>query len=432
MTVIRTTVRVSKLEWRRGTGLLLAAVLSVAGVGYTALALPGSTGFGDWSASGPGIVMWLNTISLLLGPLAAAAGAWAGGRERRLGVGELLSAVPRSRWHRDTVTVAVLAVAAGAGMLCTAAVTFVSIRPGSAFLGGRWLLSVLLVLLGVAAYVALGFAGGRLLPHRWGAPVIGLAAYVLAGLPAYFDPGLARLAPLGNLPAADTERLRLPVALLAVLWVLGIAATALIAVSARRRIWALLPAVVAGLAVGSLVVVAGADGWTQNDPASMRPVCTTEAPTVCVTQVHKNLLAQVTPLARQILAKVPGVPGAAEDGGTAARTAPAPSSSPLQIPSLEGAATPFTGTLRNPAQLRYDMANALLTNWCPQDTDASRTAYSVAMALAVGDGDGDGESAGRLQVKLRGDDEATKRWLGRYLTAVHDCDTPALAKLVAS
>ena len=57
--------------------------------------------------------------------------------------------------------------------------------------------------------------------------------YVVAGLPSYLDPGLARLASLGNLPAVDTERLRLPVAPLAALSVLSLAARVLVVVSPR-------------------------------------------------------------------------------------------------------------------------------------------------------------------------------------------------------
>lgn len=425
--------RVSLLEWRRGTGFILAAVLAITGSAMTLLSLSPYTVTGDWSASGSGIVMWVNTLSILLGPLAASGGAWAGGREHRLGVVELLSAVPRRRWHRNTVTTVVLAVAAAAGMLSAAAVTLVSVGPGSAYFGGRWLLSMTVILLGLAAYVAVGFAAGRLLPRKWGAPVVGLGAYLVTGGPSYVDPQLAQLVPVGNLAITDVQQLRLPVIALAVLWLVGIAGTALVAVSARRRVWVLLPTAVAGAAVGSLVMATGADGWTETDPIAVRQVCTSDAPKVCVSWVHQHLLPQITPLARDVLARVPGVSGAVEDN-TRVRTQAATTSHQLRIPSLQGAAAPFTGVLHDTAQLRWDMANDLLTGSCPADTGVSSASWSIAMAVVTGrDNDQPtGMHSNELITRLRGDDEAARQWLGRYLTASSSCDSAALTALVNS
>ncbi|RSM73255.1 hypothetical protein DMB66_04355 [Actinoplanes sp. ATCC 53533] len=431
------TARAVLLELRRGTGVVLLAALAAVGSLMSVMAAVSADRQTAWSGSGPGVVSWLNTAGLLLGPIAAAAGAWVGGRERRLGVQELLAAVPKARWRRDLAGFGALGAAVAGGLALVAVLVAATVLPAFSYGGGRWPLSALLVLLGCVACLAIGFGIGRLVPHRWTAPVVALGVYLLSGVPTYLDSGVAQLAPVSNLPAGDGQRLRLAVAALAVGWLVGLSATAFLIGSARRRGWAGLPALMAILvAVPLALLPVGWNGnsysaaWTEPDPDAMARVCSTGTPTVCLNAVHAALLPAVTELARPILAELPPDSVAAEQGVEHPAERPTTAAGELAIPFLEGRAAWFSAELRDPERLRTELAQSFLRPWCTDQTGVVDRAYDLAITL-VPAGRGAGEPGGdQLSARLRADPAARRAWLASYLDAGRRCDLATYNALV--
>jgi hypothetical protein len=418
------TARAIRLELRRGPGLLLVAVIAAVGPVLILLSLAAGGPRLEWSMSGPGMVPWLNSTALLLGPLVTAAGVWASSREHRLGVEELVAVVSRPRWQRDTAGFAALTVAAWAGLLVLVAVTVAVAAGGLSYPGGRWPLSLLLVALGYAAWLALGLAVGRLLPFRWTAPLAGLICYLVEGIPAFVRTTAAQLTPLGNLPGAEGWRLRPGIALLGAGWLLALTAAALIAGAARRRSWALLPSAVAVVIaiplVGQPMRLIGDDyvaGWAAVDPVANEQVCTGEAPKVCVRRVHAALLPEVASVTRTAVPLVTDFVLIEEAPVETPGVRPTVVPGELDvIPSLAGRAQPFSGALREPGTLAQTVRERLAgAVWCPQPTPAMDRAYVVADALVRG------RSVPRVK------DGAA--WLRDYLRAGQSCDMAAIERL---
>ncbi|PZG01503.1 hypothetical protein [Micromonospora deserti] len=432
--------RVVNLELRRGAGLILFVGLAAVGLLMTAMAGLPSDRTGAWSSSGPGIVSWLNTTGLVLGPLAAAGGAWVGGRDRRLGVGELLAAVPKPRWQRDMASFGALLAAVIGGLLVVAAVVTATVLPAITYVGGRWQVSAILVSLGWIACLAIGFALGRLVPHRWTAPVVALIVYLLNGIPTYLDNGVAQLALVSNLPSGDGQRLRLSVAAVAIVWLVGLTSSAFLAGSARRHHWALVPAVLAVVAATQLAPLpvqwngnSYSATWTEPDPDAMSRVCSTDEPKVCLNAVHASLLPDVTELVRPILAELPPGSVAAEQGTEHPAERPATAPGEFAIPFLEGRTKLFTADVRDPEGLRAELADSFLRVWCSDQTPAVARAYGIATALVLGrQAAGEGaESHDRVTARLERDPSARRAWLADYLDAGRTCDLSAFAELVS-
>ncbi|MFG1610460.1 hypothetical protein [Actinoplanes sp. NPDC049265] len=414
------------LELRRGTGLLLAAGIAVTGVVLVLVSLVGPGSRLQWSVSGPGLVPWLNSVALLLGPMAGAAGAWSGSRERRLRVDELVAPVSRPRWQRDVASFGAMSVAVGAGLLIVVAATFATVAGAVTYSGGRWPLSMLLVALGYLAWLAAGVAAGRLFPYRWTAPAIGLLCYLVGGLPTYLHTAAGQLAPVGNLPGADGWQLRPGVAALGAGWLLALTVTALTAGAADRRRWAALPATVAIAAAVALLALPvrwtgkfNTAAWVVGDPRANERVCSTDTPRVCVRRVHANLLPEVTAVTRAALAPVRGYTFIEEDPTTPPGVRPAVAPGELVvIPNLQGRTQPFTGALRDPGELTRTSQDWAVSAWCPQLSAAGDRAYTTARELV----------SGRSVPGVR--DPAG--WLRDYLAAARLCDTTAFERLAGS
>jgi hypothetical protein len=428
--------RTMLLEMRRGAGFTLLVGLAGLGSLMTVMAAVSADRELPWSTSGPGIVAWLNTTGLLLGPLAAAVGAWVGGRERRLGVEEVLAAVSRSRWQRDLTGFATLSVTVTGGLLLVGAAVTATVRPAISYSGGRWPLSALLVALGCVTCLALGFSIGRLMPHRWTAPVVTIVVYLLSGIPTYLDGGVAHLSPVSNLPAGDGQRVRFTIAALAAVWLIGLTTAVLLAGIGRRRAWALLPAALAVLAAVPLVSLpvrwngnSYTATWTERDPHAMSRVCSLDS-TVCLNAVHASLLPAVTELVRPILAELPAGTVAAERGLEHPAERPAVNPGELPIPFLEGRTALFTTDLRERDSLRADIVGGLLRVWCPGDSASVAQAYGIATALLPGGEQRDETATGSITARLREDPVARRAWLAAYLDAGRTCEPAAFDELV--
>jgi hypothetical protein len=432
------SVRIMMLEWRRGAGAPLAAVTAVGGLLLAVVAAATADGQTPWSGSVPGVLFWLNSIGLLLGPLVAASGAWAGSRERRLQVDELLAAVPRARWRRDGTSLTTLAVAMTAGLGAVLAAVTTSVLPVLSYGGGRWALSALVMLAGYGVCLLLGFAAGRLVPSRWTPPLVAFAVYLLCGLSTYVDSGAGQLAPVANLPAGDGQRLDLSVAGQAAVWLVSCGACLFLLASSRRRRWALVPAVVAAVVAVPLVALPwGWTGsgytaaWTEPDPGALTRVCTTGGPRVCLNRVHEKLLPAVTDVVGPVLAELPPGSFAAERGIEHPAFEPVREPGQLVIPFLQGHAAPFSAGLRDRDALRAEIVGGLFTVWCPERSPAVERASGIAATL-IPAGAAAAPAEDPVAARLASDTAARRAWIGGYLAASSSCDLAAFDELVAA
>jgi hypothetical protein len=101
---VRGVARLLLTEARRGQGVIYFVL--AAGVGAVIAYSEHSANVHLWHETGRGLAYSL----ILLGPVAAAAGAWAGGLDEQVGLRELLDSTPRVSWHRHLMSVAAVAV----------------------------------------------------------------------------------------------------------------------------------------------------------------------------------------------------------------------------------------------------------------------------------------------------------------------------------
>src|SRR5687768_587102 len=98
-------------------------------------------------------------MGLALGPLAGVAAAWVAGRERRRDAQELLFSTSRPAPHRLLMTWWANVVAVLVGFVIVAVLVAAAVFPEArSYTGGRWAVTWLLVLLGLLACSAIGFA----------------------------------------------------------------------------------------------------------------------------------------------------------------------------------------------------------------------------------------------------------------------------------
>jgi hypothetical protein len=258
-----------------------------------------------WQGHWVSTVGQLHTIGILLtGPIAAAGACWLGGRERRRGLGELRSSMPRSVLMQ-TIGASAPAVAwPVGGYFVAAAVVLVSTWP-YATVDSPPLMLIAADLASMAALSMAGFALGQLISWRLAAPSLAVLVYAILGSTAFYGDGFfSQLSPtvshygLWDRPVWWYG----PVFFV---WMAGIACTILL-LAGRRRGLALAPlAAAAGAAV--LLVNSGDDVWRLN-PETSALVCANGKPKVCVTELHREQLLGVEAAIEQTYAKLEGVP----------------------------------------------------------------------------------------------------------------------------
>ncbi|MYZ38923.1 hypothetical protein GT002_28410 [Streptomyces sp. SID4917] len=287
-------------------------------------------GVGPWAGTAVAVTIWvvmyskvpqwqgrwtettdlLRVVGLLLcGPVAAAAGCWQGGRERRRGTDELWMSFPRTRLRQALHALAPAALWPPAGYLVGASGCLLATWPYAS--GPPPFVSLIAAdAVALAALGVLGFVAGRLIPWRLAAPVLGAVTYIALGLPAYTQWDIRWLD-----PATDHFYLwDRPVwwfGPASAVWTGGLAAAALLAYAARRRVLALLPLVLA-FAAAVPIALAGEAVW-RPDPEAARLVCDNSddgTPQVCVTAVDRKLLPATSAALAGTNAKLRGVPGA--------------------------------------------------------------------------------------------------------------------------
>lgn len=304
-------IRQVRVELRRSNAPVVAVLLLAIGVLGTASMY--SFWQGQWLRLG---YVHASDMFLLM-PLALAAGAVLGRRDRRTRADELMNSTGRPRWQRALPAMTALGVAVGAAHLLVVAASAAVVATDGAYLGIRGLAGPLVDVVVLVGAAWVGVAVGRLWSSPLLPPLLAAAALVaqegtsmLAGVDSTLpSPSLMISWPPDTPWETLSDRLLLSrLALGAGLVLAGL-------LLAAGRSWPVRAGALAGLAGGVagllLIGVPGPAGIWQLDPGARRYVCADGTPQVCVTAVNAHLLPQITPEARRglrALAKLPDAP----------------------------------------------------------------------------------------------------------------------------
>jgi hypothetical protein len=275
---------------------------------------------------------------LAFAPLLAGAAAWAGSRDRRRGVADLVGMTALPRWAGQLAAWAATTCWAEAIYLAGVAVLYVVTAHQGAWGGPLWW-PVAVGAAFVAASCALGFTAGSLLPSRFTAPVAAFVMFLaLAGGAFALQANVtyAQIWPLnvqGAFPS-DSYGIFYPyfpdLPITQLMFLAGLAAAALgglglpTAAGGRWLRRAAAAVTAAGLAAaGTGVVLAGtarleAHGIVVpalHDAASDRPtpytpVCGHTAIPICLQPAYRALLPDLTAALGPVLSQFAGAPGA--------------------------------------------------------------------------------------------------------------------------
>lgn len=285
---------VVRTELRRTVGPLLPVVWGALSC-LLALTHP------EWAGELLSLTIEQRIDLIVLGPVALTLAVWHGGRDRRLGISELLGSVPASSWRRHAVRWGVLTAALSLGTVLTTVVGGGFVLLHTTYWGGRWAAVLLICCAATGAMVALGLAIGMLWSGRVLAPVAGLVGYVLLGAPGYVTTSAAQyLLPNGIEVFHVAERPTLVSVAATLVFFAALAVTFLASVSRGRRLLTV-PAALVALAVGLVAGSQPMDWWWEPDPVAAAPVCSTDTPRVCVMRTHAELLPAVDRAVRPVL-----------------------------------------------------------------------------------------------------------------------------------
>lgn len=320
-----------RIETRRTVALLLSPLILAAAWW---LAWYGTYGVMS-EALFEGVYLWEETSRVVkdsvlnVGPLLAGLCAWVAGRNRRRGMGDLLSTTARPAFLRE------LATWAGAALPFVAAYMILALLLGvPTTLNATWgapLPGYLLVgLVALLMDSALGFAAGYLLPSRFTAPLVAVALYVAHLLPmGAGTPGsvlnltLLYPAAYSNYIGADVfhEPQRLAVQQILLFGGLGATALALVALKGRgagKTARRMLAASVAISVVGLVAALATQDslnpGPGKAKAVPFDPVCDEGALTVCVHPAYEKLLPKTARAVNEVAEPLVGLSGAPTHG----------------------------------------------------------------------------------------------------------------------
>ncbi len=431
-------LRILSIEVRRGVGPAAGATA----VAFSALllAVPGT----PWAGHLDGVSENLRSGMFVLAPLVAAAAVWQTQREHRRGTADLLGSVPRPGWQRHAMAGASVALPAMAGIATAWLAGAVLVLRAGGFRGGGWLPTLLVGLLAVGAYAAVGVLAGRLVSFRGAAPLAAIALFFVTGLAtnAASADGAGWMWLVPAMDGADfpSDRLAGGTHLQQAVWFTALTAGALAVAAAPRRPVAWAPAAVAVLTAVPLVAGPATGRWI-DDRAATAPVCTAQAPTVCVTRYDAVLLDDVAAIARPMLAKVAGVPG------VPGRVEAEPTDRvewerrPLDRIYVDAnIAATHSGRLADPAEMRNRIAGGLTETGCAgtdevrADDDPAFLAsgtVSAWMLAGLGPAPEYWQPDGAVLSWLSGRSADEQRaWIGEVVRALKACDETAVRTLM--
>jgi hypothetical protein len=275
---------------------------------------------------------------LVFAPLLAGVCAWAGSRDGRRGLVDLVGVTAVPRWAAQLAAWAAATIWAEALYLAGVGVLYGVTAHQGAWGGPLWWPVAVGVAM-IAASCALGFAAGLLLASRFTAPLAALVMFLaLAGgaFAIQADVRYAQIWPLsvqGPFPA-NSYGIFYPylpdLAIAQVMFLAGLAAAALGAIglpAAAGSRWlrgAAAAVTVAGLAAaGTAAGLAGTARVTAHGiaipalhdaasdrPVAYTPVCTRSAVPVCLHPAYRAYLPEVTAALGPVLGQLAGLPGA--------------------------------------------------------------------------------------------------------------------------
>jgi hypothetical protein len=337
--VLRTEIRHSAFVWC----LPLLAVLFIydpyrTAVGYPAL----------WPLRSTVVLnkFWPDMVVF-----AAGFSAWAGSREGRRDVGDLLAATARPAWTRQLCSLAGTAFWVVAAFLAGVIVLYVRTSQQATW-GGPPVSPVIVGVVGLIMVCAVAFTLGALFPGRFTAPIVAVALMIVT-LAAFRQSvnssggPIPVLSPDGSVPANDwglfyRASIGVPVVQVMFMGGVALAAAGLLGLSPRTggTGWrGALSAVAAGgarlravalslLAAGVALLVAGLalagtgtgspssgyqipaiDGSAVSKPIPYSPACSAGAFQVCLHPAYRDYLPQVTSALDAAVTELAGLPG---------------------------------------------------------------------------------------------------------------------------
>lgn len=291
------------LELRRGPGRWLAVPLALLGVVAAENALPSGTAI--WSLA----VSALSNSVQLMGPVAAAAAAFAGARSRRRGTETLELLADRSPSAAGVSELVAVAAWVLVAYVATVAVVFTQTAL-SATWSGPDLARTTVTGVGLLLQVALGYVVGRLVPRRLTPLAVAIFFYVLTiyGSTARSGYRWSLLLPV-NLNIYDFfTRVNQAVTVGQLLWYSGAAVVVVTGWALRRRESTHL--MLGSLAAGAVAAVCGAAVILAQDGRALQPgfvvnwQCEGQAPQLClhpaVRAARPALAAQIDPIAARL------------------------------------------------------------------------------------------------------------------------------------
>ncbi|WP_369246640.1 hypothetical protein [Streptomyces sp. R41] len=413
-----------------GAGLLLALAWALAASSE------------QWQGSWGETTAKLNIAADMIGvPFALAAGAWQGGRERRLRMTELCASTARTPLVQLLTAALPLACWLAAAYLAAVAGALLACAP-YASAGGPVPLVHAGTALSLAACTVLGHAAGRTAPFRLTAPVLAICGYVVSGTLTNHRSDLRYLtfAPVGFLGDNFLAVWWYP--LVSALWVAGLAAAAVLALAAYRRASALLP-LAAALGAAVLLVQTG-DDLLYDNPLAHRQVCDdSTTPNVCVNATYPGLLPEVTHALSGLTGRLKGVrnlPVRYEDLWRS------PHKDEAQLPILTPTGwSAVRGKVTDPERYAWEAAQTLVRPDCEKlpSQRVQVTDEAVLRWLAPDSVSEDIHEQSVAQARQRGDtkelakfraedkayahltamtDDERRSWLSRYFATATQCD----------
>jgi hypothetical protein len=343
------SARLLRLELRRNPVPWLLPLLAV--LFWVSTYRPAMSQPPLWSARS---AMLQSQTMLVLAPLLAGVAAWAGSREGRRGITDLVAIAGLPRWAGRLVGWAAITCWAEAAYLTGVAVVF-GVTAHQASWGGPLWWPVAVGAATAAASCAIGFAAGSLAPSRFTAPLTAVVVFFALGAGALAIQHGARATysqiwPLnvqGAFPA-DSFGIFYPylpdLAVAQLMFIAGLGAVALgalglPAVAGSRWLRAAAAVVViaglgtAGTAVGLAgtarleahgIVIPALHDAASDRPVPYTPVCSSSPVPVCLQPAFRAYLPDVTAAMDPLLSELAGLPGAPERVTQVAVTSVAP------------------------------------------------------------------------------------------------------------
>lgn len=431
----RSTPHPLRAEWLRGfapwagAGLLLALVWPVAAKAD------------QWQGSWGATTYTLSSAAAMISvPFALAAGGWQGGREHRRRTTELRASTARTPLVQLLAAALPLACWLAAAQLLVTAGTLAACAP-YASAGGPAYIVFAGNALTIAACAVLGHAAGRAVPLRLTAPVLAIGGYVTVGALGTSRSAARHLAFCMVQVLGDRDLAVWWYPLVSALWAAGLAAAAVLALTAFRRATALLP--LAAALGGAALLVSTGDGLLRDNPLAHRQVCdTSTTPNVCVNGTYPGMLPEVTRALSGLTGRLNGVqnlPVRYEDLGRS------PHRGEVQLPNLSPIGwSVVRGKVTDPRRYAWEAAHMLVRPDCGK-APAERIAVTDEAVLrwlapdpayeklrtsfrASARQEGNTKELAKFRAEdaayehLTAMSDAERRsWLGRYFATADDC-----------